>query len=120
MPEEEKKKVSLVEIVIGLIIILLLCVIIPGFFNLQGRIKRAATKGNLGVLRRALEYYYHKNSSLYPETLNELVPEYIGTVPKVDVGFFLRYDATNEETNNFYDPASNRGKQVLMITQKSF
>lgn len=103
MPEEEKRRITLVEILIGVIIIFLLSIIVPGFFNLQARIKRATTKGHLGVLRRSLEYYYHKNDSTYPETLDELVPEYIGKIPKVNIGSFFRYRHTREITNHFSD-----------------
>ena len=103
MSEEEKRRITLTEIIIGVIILFLLSVIIPGFFSLQGRIKRAMTKGNLGVLRKGLEYYYHRNASTYPETLQQLVPEYIGNIPKVELGYLFRYHKTRESTNNFSD-----------------
>lgn len=103
MAEEEKRRITLMEIIIVIIIIFLLGVIVPGFFSLQGRIKRAMTKGNLSVLRRSLEYYYHKNADTYPGNLNQLIPEYIGQIPNIDLGFFLRYRRTNEVTNYFSD-----------------
>jgi Tfp pilus assembly protein PilE len=103
LAEEEKKRITLTELIIGLIIIFLLSVIVPGFFALQGRIKRAMTKGNLGIVRRGLEYYYHRNGSAYPETLDQLVPQYLGEVPKVDLGYLFRYNKTKETTHQLTD-----------------
>jgi Tfp pilus assembly protein PilE len=100
--EEEKKGITLTEIIIGLIIIFLLSVIVPGFFALQGRIKRAMTKGNLGILRRSMEYYYHHNGT-YPDNLELLVPQYIGVIPKVELGYIFKYKKTDASTNQLTD-----------------
>ncbi|MFH1784247.1 MAG: type II secretion system protein [bacterium] len=101
--EEEKRRITLVEIMIGVVILFLLSVIVPGFLNLQGGIKRATTKGHLNVVRKALQHYYYKNSGTYPEKLDELVPVYIGKIPIVNLGFFFRYEKTTETTDELTD-----------------
>lgn len=41
-----------------------------------------ATKGNLGSLRAGSSIYYGDKEGVYPQTLEELVPQYVPSIPK--------------------------------------
>lgn len=41
------------------------------------------TKGNLGMIRAALSVYYGDHQGIYPQKVEELLPQYMGSVPPI-------------------------------------
>lgn len=74
---------TLIELMIVVSIIgLLAAVVIPKAGSVIVKSREAVTKGNLAVLRSAVNIYYTGNEGTYPiDNLTSLIPEYIREIP---------------------------------------
>ncbi|MCS7184577.1 MAG: type II secretion system GspH family protein [bacterium] len=99
-----KKSFTLVELMIViLIIVFLTSIAIPRMRNLIRKARESSTKGNLGVLRSALNIYYAEKEGIYPTNLTQaLMPRYINIIPYAYIP-----DPHNQSSNSVYIDVDN-------------
>ncbi len=105
---------SLLEMLIILALISTFFLIIaPQFGELIRKAKESTTKGNLGVLRSSLRMYYSANEGIYPQTLQNLIPQYMDSIPSIRIGAyghadtsFVQYDLVEDNILEINDSLS--------------
>ena len=105
------KKISIVEIVVAIAVILLITLIVyPRFLDIIRKSNEATTRANLTALRSAIAIYYGDNEGKFPteKIAEELVAEdgkYIKFIPEVYCPPY--HNITNEITTH---PTGDSGK----------
>jgi len=80
--ENKKRRIFLVLAILFLIIELVL--LIPDLMKVEAEPADSRCCENLKRIDEALEKYRKRHLGKYPETLNDLVPYYIGKIPKCE------------------------------------
>jgi Tfp pilus assembly protein PilE len=110
------KKISFVEIIVAISIILLVTLIVyPKFLDIIRKSNEATTRANLTALRSAIAIYYGDNEGKFPteKIAEELVSEdgkYIKLIPEVYCPPY--HNITNEITIN---PTGDSGKWAYQV-----
>lgn len=112
---------SLIELIVVVTIIGILAGV--AMINVRNGVRKAqetALKDNLFQMRKAIDNFY-ADKQRYPNDLNELVPNYLRTIPKDPVTNQLDWeivmdDPTNEETA---DPDPEAAMQPGVVDVKS-
>lgn len=112
------KKISVVEIIIALAIILLVTLVAyPKFLDIIRKSNEATTRANLTALRSAIAIYYGDNEGKFPteNIATELVDQdgkYIKFIPEVYCPPY--HNITNEITTN---PTGDSGKWAYQVEE---
>lgn len=96
-----KNGFTLVEMLVTVTIILIMSMIaLNGYNNQMIRTRDETRKTHLEKIRAGLELYRTVNLSIgYPDSLDELVPDYLeGTVPEDPKGYSYYYSKTSTKT----------------------
>jgi Tfp pilus assembly protein PilE len=110
------KKISFVEIIVAISIILLVTLIVyPKFLDIIRKSNEATTRANLTALRSAIAIYYGDNEGKFPteKIAEELVSEdgkYIKLIPEVYCPPY--HNITNEITTS---PTGDSGKWAYQV-----
>lgn len=110
------KKISFVEIIVAISIILLVTLIVyPKFLDIIRKSNEATTRANLTALRSAIAIYYGDNEGKFPteKIAEELVSEdgkYIKLIPEVYCSPY--HNITNEITTS---PTGDSGKWAYQV-----
>lgn len=110
------KKISFVEIIVAISIILLVTLIVyPKFLDIIRKSNEATTRANLTALRSAIAIYYGDNEGKFPteKIAEELISEdgkYIKLIPEVYCPPY--HNITNEITTN---PTGDSGKWAYQV-----
>lgn len=110
------KKISFVEIIVAISIILLVTLIVyPKFLDIIRKSNEATTRANLTALRSAIAIYYGDNEGKFPteKIAEELISEdgkYIKLIPEVYCPPY--HNITNEITTS---PTGDSGKWAYQV-----
>ena len=113
---DEKKKISLTEILIGVAVILLITLVVyPKFISIIRKSNEAATRANLTALRSAIAIYYGDNEGNFPteniaEELLSQDGKYIKLIPEVYCPPY--HNITKEITTK---PTGDSGKWAYQV-----
>lgn len=82
----KRKAFTLIELMIVVVVITILVVVaIPKFNLLAEKAKAKTLKGNLSIIRGALNLYYSANSTYPTDDLSCLVPDYLNAIPVISI-----------------------------------
>ena len=113
------KKIAGWMIIVGFLVLIILITRPMTPSGMVVKIKPCVCKADISALSSAIELYFEKNKQ-YPRKLNDLIPEFMGLIPKSP--YYPEYDSYKYKNNNeIYEIwCSSPFGNIIYIKNKKF
>ncbi|ORX22345.1 prepilin-type N-terminal cleavage/methylation domain-containing protein [Thermoanaerobacterium sp. PSU-2] len=92
---KDEKGFTLIELIVVIAILgILAAIAVPRVTNSLSNAKNNANSANLQIVQEAVERYNAENGN-YPSSLNDLVPNYLKSIPTLQDGKTFNYDQSS-------------------------